>query len=146
MADKKVSELSAATSVSAADLLYIVQSNTSKNITADVLFKNMPSAKFSANVALGSESTISSAGVVDSTSSVTKITAAASNFTCSIAPGMTGQLKVLVMTATSGGNVTVNAIAGNAVIVFSQVGQSAQFLYTGNLWFAIGGTVSITFP
>jgi hypothetical protein len=146
MADKKVSELTAATTVSATDLFYVVQSSTSKYIAANVLFQNIPSAKFSANVAFGSESTISSAGIVDSTSSVTKVVAGASNFTCSIAPGMTGQLKLMVMSATAGGNVTVGGIAGNAVVVFEKMGHSAQFLYTGNLWYAIGGTVSITFP
>ena len=40
MADSKLSELTSAASVGVSDLFYVVQSNTSKKVTAAVLFEN----------------------------------------------------------------------------------------------------------
>jgi hypothetical protein len=42
MADKKVSELTSATAFSSADLMYLVQSATSKKVTLETLFANLP--------------------------------------------------------------------------------------------------------
>lgn len=42
MADRKISELVSATTIGAIDVVPIVQSNTTKQITASTLFKNVP--------------------------------------------------------------------------------------------------------
>ena len=42
MADTKISELTAATSVAAADSLVLVQSGVTKKVTSTTLFKNIP--------------------------------------------------------------------------------------------------------
>jgi len=54
MADSKVSELTSATSVGVADYLYLVQSDTSKKVTAAVMFANAANVTLKGNINLDS--------------------------------------------------------------------------------------------
>ena len=54
MADSKVSELTSATSVGGSDVFYLVQSNTSKKVTADVLFDSIANSTLKGTVSLDS--------------------------------------------------------------------------------------------
>ena len=97
MADSKVSDLIAATSVNPTDVVYLVQSSTDKKLSISTLLANLPSVltKFSGLVALGGTSqSISNTGAIDATSTVTYLTNS-TNASISINNGSyDGQIKI----------------------------------------------------
>ena len=146
MADSKVSELTSATSVGVADQFYVVQSSTSKKVTAAVLFANAANVTLKGNVNLDSSvQAITSAGtLIDLTKPVTHLTADASGGSIAIPAGTTNQIKYITMIATSGGSYAISAnIANSQTITFNAVGKTAQLLYTNSKWHMVGGTASI---
>ena len=146
MADSKVSELTTATSLGVSDLLYVVQSNTSKKITAATLFANAANVTLKGTVTLDPsvQSIVASGTSVDLTKPVTHLTADASGGSINIAAGDTNQIKIITMIATSGGSFTLSSnIAASATITFSGVGKTATLLYTNGKWHMIGGTATI---
>lgn len=146
MADSKVSELTSATTISGSDVLYLVQSNTSKKITAATLFANASNVTLKGTTTLDSNvQLLASPGLIDITKPITQLSADASGGALSIPAGSTSQLKIIVMVATSGGTFTLSGnIANNSNVVFTKVGNTATLLYTFNKWFMVGGTASIT--
>ena len=63
MADSKLSELTAATSVAAADTFYLVQSSTSKGVTAANLFADVATpVSFSDKVSIADADTVTGPG------------------------------------------------------------------------------------
>lgn len=146
MADTKVSELTSATSVGGSDILYLVQSNTSKRVTAATLFANAGNVALKGNLNLDTTIQLLAApGIIDLTKQITHLVADASGGNLVINPGTSSQIKVLCMTASAGGTYTLKGnIANNANVVFSTVGSTATMLYTNNKWFVIGGTAQIT--
>jgi hypothetical protein len=148
MADSKVSDLTSATSVGVADYLYIVQSTTSKKVTPAVLFANAANVTLKGNINLDSSvQTISASGTpVSLTVPITYLVAPAGSGSVSIPSGTVNQVKYIVMTATAGGgtfSISAN-VAGSKTILFNEVGDSAQLLYTNSKWFMVGGTASIS--
>ena len=145
MADSKVSELTSATSVGGSDVLYLIQSNTSKKVTASTLFANAENATLKGNVKLSGVQSLSTPGTVDLLKVITHLSADASGGDITLPNGADGQLKILVMTSTSGGTYTVRGnVANNANIVFSAAGNTASLLYTNSKWFMVGGTATLS--
>jgi hypothetical protein len=146
MADSKVSELVSATSVGGSDQLYIVQSSTSKKVTAAVLFANAANVVLKGNINLDTTvQLLASPGTIDITKQITHLSADASGGTLILPTGTDKQIKILAMTATAGGTYTVTTnVANSANVVFNNVGDTATLLYTNNKWFVIGGTASLT--
>ena len=134
MADSKVSDLTLATSVGGSDLLYLVQSSTSKKVTAATLFSNAANVILKGNVNLESSvQLLASPGIVDLTKPVTHLSSDASGGTCSIPAGTTNQIKIICMIATAGGTMALRAnIANSANVIFNAVGNTATLLYTSN--------------
>lgn len=145
MADKKVSELTAATSVGTADLLYYVQGGASKKLAVGTLFANAPTAKFTGNVSFKANN-VSNAGAISSLDTVARLTVGAETLSCTLAAGAPEQFKIVVMSATQGGSVIISSLGGNANVTFSKVGHTATFLYTSNVWYVLGGTANINLP
>ena len=146
MADSKVSELTSATSVGVADFLYLVQSDTSKKVTAAVMFAHAANVTLKGNINLDSSvQTISTAGtMVDLTKPVTHLAADASGGSIAIPAGTVNQIKYITMISTSGGSFAISAnIANTQTITFSAVGKTAQLLYTNGKWHMVGGTATI---
>lgn len=147
MADSKVSELTSATSVGGSDLLYLVQSNTSKKVTAATLFANAANVTLKGNISIDTTvQLLASPGIIDLTKPVTQLASDASGGTLVLPQGTLGQIKIVVMTATAGGTYTIGGgnVANSANVVFNNVGDTATMLYTNNKWFVIGGTASLT--
>lgn len=143
----KVSELTAASSIGRSDLLYVAQSNNSKKVTAATLFDNTLDPTLKGNVSLDSSVQIlASPGIIDVTKPVTQLSVSASNGTLTIPAGIkANQIKILIMTTSSGGTYTISSnIANNANVLFTDVGDTATLMYNSNKWFVIGGTASIT--
>lgn len=147
MADSKVSELTAATSVGGSDLLYLVQSNTSKRITAANFFSNAANVTLKGNINIDSSvQSLASPGIIDLTKPVTHLSADATGGTITIPNGTTNQIKILTMTSTSGGTYFLSGnIAGAGNVAFDRAGDTATVLYTNNRWFVIGGTANVTY-
>jgi proline racemase len=148
MADSKVSELTSATSAGGSDVLYLVQSSTSKKITVANLFNDISNPTFTGNVKVGgTPQTLSSPGIVSITTPITHLSVDAVGGTLNIPTGADGQVKYLVLTASAGGTYALNTsnISANANVLFDQVGDSAQLLYTNNKWFVVGGTANVTY-
>lgn len=146
MADSKVSELTSATTLGSSDVLYLVQSNTSKKITAGTLFANAANTTLKGTTSLDSNVQLLSApGIIDITKPVTHLASDASGGSISIPAGSTNQIKIIVMVVTSGGTYTLTGnILNNDSVVFSSVGNTATLLYTFNKWTVIGGTAAVT--
>ena len=74
MADSKVSDMTAATAVAAADKMYLVQSSASKSVTNAILFGNVatPTA-FNDKLSIGDHDTITAIGAVSVDTNVTFI-------------------------------------------------------------------------
>lgn len=145
MADSKVSDLTSATSVGGSDVLYLIQSNTSKKVTASTLFANAENATLKGNVKLNGVQTLSTPGIIDLLKIITHMSSDASGGDITLPNGSDGQLKILVMTSTAGGTYTVKGnVANNANIVFNSAGKTASLLYTNSKWFMVGGTATLS--
>lgn len=148
MSDAKLSQLPVATSSGDSDLLYLVQSNQSKRLPLSTLFANAANVSLSGVTTLGgTPQTLGSPGIVNITTPITHLSADATGGTLQIPTGSNGQVKILVMTSSSGGTYTINNanLAANANVVFGQAGHSAQLLFTNSKWFVVGGTANVTY-
>ncbi len=124
----------------------MVQSSTSKKVTAAVLFANAANVTLKGNINLDSSvQSITSAGtLIDLTKPVTHLTADASGGSIAIPTGTVNQIKYITMIATSGGSYAISSnIAGNTTITFSAIGKTAQLLYANSKWHMVGGTATI---
>lgn len=148
MADKKLSELTSATSVVPTDLFYVAQSGQAKKLAANVLFDNMSNVTLTNKVKISGSQTLTIASAITAATTLTKLSNSGTVGNLTLEAGTEGQIKVLVMTSQSGvGSFTLDTgLAGNASILFDKIGKSALLLYTSNLWHVIGGTASVTLP
>jgi hypothetical protein len=146
MADSKVSELTTATTVGGSDLLYLVQTNTSKKVTTATLFANAGNVTLKGNINLDpTVQLLASPGVIDLTKPVTQLSADATGGNLILPDGTTNQIKVIVMVGNSGGALVIRSnVANSANITFNSVGDTATLLYTFNDWYMIGGTATVT--
>ena len=148
MADSKVSDMTAATAVAAADKMYLVQSSASKSVTNAILFGNVATPTvFNDKLSIGDHDTITAVGAVSVDTNVTFINNidAAGNLT--LAAGVDGQIKIIIMSSNSGSHtVTLNAANIAQDISWDATGESATLLYdTGtSKWYFIGGSASVS--
>lgn len=148
MADSKVSALTSATSVGGSDVLYLIQSNTSKKVTAGTLFANAGNVTLSGNINIGgTPQTLSSPGLISLTTPITHLSADATGGALQLPQGTNGQVKILMLVSTAGGSYTVNNanVAASGNVRFDNSGDTAQLLYTNNKWYVIGGTANVTY-
>jgi hypothetical protein len=151
MADSKVSDLIAATSVNPTDVVYLVQSSTDKKLSISTLLANLPSVltKFSSIVALGGTSqSISNTGAINATSTVTYLTNS-TNSMISIDDGTyDGQIKIVIfLSGSSTTTLSVN-LGGAPSVQFSTPGHTAILLWVDarSDWYVLGGTAQVTYP
>jgi len=146
MADSKISELTSATSIGVSDLLYVVQSNTSKKVTTGTLFANAANVTFLGNINLDTTvQLLSSPGAIDLKKQITHLSADATGGLLTIPAGTNSQLKIIVMISNAGGTYYISSnIANSGNVIFNNVGDTATLLYTNSKWFVTGGTASIT--
>tara|TARA_B100001287_G_scaffold272528_1_gene274355 strand:- start:870 stop:1316 length:447 start_codon:yes stop_codon:yes gene_type:complete len=146
MADSKLTELTAATSVAAADQLYLVQSSTSKRVTAANVFGAIATPTvFGDKVSIGDHQTVTSAGVLSNDVNVHIITNPASGGTLTMTAGVEGQLKIIIMSSnTSAVTLTLDdSDLGHDTITFNNAGDTTTLIYAGSKWWSIGGSATI---
>ncbi len=140
MADKKISGLSLATSVSSTDVLPIVQTASTNKVTLATLFGNVPGdIKYSGLLtsSLTPESVTTGAiSVLVPTSYVINQTGVDSTLT--LAAGSSNMEKTIVATdlTTKKVVVTLNG-QGFASLTFNATGSTARLIYTNNKWFIL---------
>lgn len=147
MADSKLSELTAATSVAAADTLYVVQGSTSKKVTAANVFGAIATPiVFNDKVSIGDHETITSSGALSNDYNVHVITNPASGGTLTLAAGATGQIKIIIMSSnTSSVTLTLDdSDLGHDTVTFANAGDTTTLIYAGSKWWSIGGSAAIT--
>ena len=147
MADSKISELTAATSIGSSDLLYLVQSNTSKKVTVATLLSNLSNATLYGNITIGGTvQTLATPGSINLTTPITHLAADASGGVLTMSRGSAGQLKYITLQSTAGGSFTLSGnVAGGSTVHFDRVGDAVQLLYTGTQWYVVGGTANVTY-
>jgi hypothetical protein len=147
MADTKVTDFTAATSVNSADVLYLIQGSNDRKITLSTLLANLPNSltKFSGLVALamnGAQTLIGS-GVVQTTQTLTLISNTGTTGSLTINDGsFDGQLKLIMFTS-GAANSTITSNIKATSITFNSVGDTALLVWYSNDWWVLGGTATI---
>ena len=148
MADSKVSDLTAATSVNSADVLYLIQSSTDKKISISTLLANLPNSLlkvgglFAFN--LNNPQIINNTGTINASTFFTVVNNTAGSYPLSIENGThVGQVKLVMCGSAAGTSSITNNIKGSQTIVaFNDAGQTALFVWYDNDWWVIGGTAT----
>lgn len=147
MADQKISELTAATSTENTDKLVLARSTANNQITVANFFSEVATpVSFSDKVSLTGDETVTGAGAVSVATNLTYLVNPSSGGTLTIAAGVEGQIKVIIMTSnTSAQTLTLDdSDLAQDTIVFDAAGDSATLIYTNSKWYMIGGTATST--
>ena len=145
MADAKLSELTAATSAAASDVLYVVSGSDSNKITIANLFADVATpVSFSDSIAITDTNTMTAAGEMITTTNITYIDNPIADGNYTIGDGVDGQLKIVIMTSNSGNRTcTMQGSTLARDVAFDRQGETATFLYTNSKWYFIGGTATV---
>lgn len=150
MADSKVTAMQPATEVNSADVLYLVKPSTSPydhKITIANLFGGIPVPVVLEDklVLSGTPQTLAAAGAISTTTNVTKITSPDNSGTLTIADGIEGQIKTIIMVSNAGNHtLSITSNIGHSSIVFNQAGDTATLMFQGTVWYFIGGTATVS--
>ncbi len=147
MADSKVTDFSAATSVNSADVLYLIQGTADKKISISTLLANLPNslAKFSGliTLAFNDAQTLAGSGTIQTTQTLTLVSNTGSASSLTISNGTyEGQIKVILCTSASA-NSTITSNIKATSITFNSVGDTALLVWYANDWWVLGGTATV---
>ena len=150
MADSKVTAMTAATSVLGTDVLYLVKPATSPydhKVTVANLFGGIavPVVLQDDLILGGTVQTLSSAGAISIANLVTRINSPDGAGTLTIADGVDGQIKVIIMVSNSASHaLTISSNIGHSSIVFNSAGDTANLIFLTGNWYFLGGTATVT--
>lgn len=146
MADAKLSELTAATAAAGTDVFYAVQGSNSKKMSVATLFADVATpVKFSDTIAISDTNTQTAAGPIITTTNITFLGNFDSPGNCTLAAGVDGQIKIVIMISNTGGHtITLQDSTIQNDISFDSVGETATLLYTNSKWYFIGGTATVS--
>ena len=150
MADSKVTAMTAATAVLGTDVLYLVKPATSPydhKVTVANLFGGIavPVVLQDDLILGGTVQTLTSAGAISIANLVTKITSPSGAGTLTIADGVDGQIKVIIMVSNSASHaLTISSNIGHSSIVFNSAGDTANLIFLTGNWYFLGGTATVT--
>jgi hypothetical protein len=142
--------MTAATSVLGTDVLYLVKPATSPydhKVTVANLFGGIavPVVLQDDLILGGAVQTLTSAGAISIASLVTKITSPDGAGTLTIADGVDGQIKVIIMVSNNANHaLTINSNIGHTSIVFNSIGDTANLIFLSGNWYFLGGTATVT--
>jgi hypothetical protein len=150
MADSKLIALNPASSVVGTDYMYVVKPATAPydhKVSIANLFGGIPVPVVLDNKLIlgGTVQTLSSAGAINVTSLVTKITSPDGAGTLTIADGTDGQIKVITMVSNAASHaLTINSNIGHSSIVFNSAGDTATLMFLSGNWYFVGGTATVS--
>lgn len=138
--------MTAATAAAAADKMYLVQGSNSKSVTNAVLFGNVATPTvFNDKLSIGDHDIMTAVGAVSVDTNVSFLYNFSGAGNLTLAAGVDGQIKIIIMSSNSGSHtVTLNAANIANDISWSQVGHSATLMYDTNTskWYFIGGSAT----
>lgn len=148
MADSKVSDLTSATTVAGSDILYLVQSGTSKKVTVANLLNSAANANLSGRITITGTETLDAGGTVSVGVPITLLEGGGILSNLGIANGNNGQIKIITFNQSTGGSFELNTgnIAGGATVQFKREGDSALLMFLQTHWHVIGGTANVIYP
>ena len=137
MADKKITALTdLGSGLASEDLFHVIDDPSgtpiNKKVSAANVFNNIPTW-----IGLdGTPQSLSSAGVVNVTTSITQLTTSTANYAVSLADGNTGQIKIITMVADGGFDVTLTPanFANGTTITFEDAGDTVTLIFTNSNW------------
>jgi hypothetical protein len=135
MADKKISELTAAASVLKTDVVPVVNNAETKKVSLDTLWKSVVDFTMSGIFRLNGVEATASSGAISLTEYLTTLTnVSGADAAFSLAAGQSGQFKMLSVTSANS-TLTVSVPNGNGFtsIQFANPGDSCVLYYT-NKW------------
>jgi len=150
MADSKVTAMQPASEIASGDWLYLVKPNTSPydhKVSIANLFGGIPVPVVLEDklVMGGTPQSLSAGGAISITTSVTKISSPDADGILTIADGVDGQIKTIIMQTNLGGHsMTINTNIGHSSIVFNSAGDTATLMFMGTVWYFIGGTATVS--
>jgi len=146
MADAKLSELTAATTAAASDVLYVVSGSNSNKITIANLFAEVATpVSFSDSIAITDTNTMTAAGEIITTTNITYISNPDADGNYTLGDGVDGQIKIVIMI--SNNNARTCTLQGSTMardVAFDAAGETATLLYTNSKWYFIGGTATVS--
>jgi hypothetical protein len=149
MADKRISELSAITSVTSADVMPIVQNNATSKVTIQTLFTNIPTdiSCVGKYVDASQPDAVTESGTISASTSITYVSNATINSVLlTLANGVQGQEKTIVCIGLANPIVlTPSILIGATHITFSNVGHTCKLQYLNGAWYILslfGATIS----
>ncbi len=136
MADKKISQLTAASSVNGVDIFPIVQSGSTLQLSFATLLANLPAQPINITAqespASGALSTSLLYSEVTSSTGVTNYTLAAGTH------GTQKYIAVATLGASASAVVTITNGIGVTTLTFNAVGQLVHLINIGGSWFVAG--------
>jgi hypothetical protein len=135
MADKRISELTAATTVNAADAFVLVQSGSTLKVSADVLLSNAP-----VSVVVKQTAEATASGALSTTLAYSKVTPAGTPTAYTLAAGTHGLRKTIVCETFTSGTavVTVTDGKGFATLTFDAMGDAVVLQNVAGFWYIVG--------
>lgn len=138
MADTKVSALTPATTVNAADYLMLVQGGSSVKVSVETLIQKLPTR----TIVLEASEAVAS-GAIATNILITKVTATNAGAAYTLAAGTHGMEKVIICQAadatTPSAVITVTGgSTGLSTITFNAIGDSVHLKNIDNLWYVAG--------
>ena len=124
-----------------------MQGGSSKKITVANLFADVDTdVKFGDTISIDDSETLTGAGAVSVTKTVTILSNPGANGTLTIAAGSTGQIKIIVMTSNTATNTLTldDSDLGHDTVTFNEAGDTATLIYIGSKWWVIGGTAAVS--
>lgn len=142
MADKKISELTAATTVAVADLLVLVQGAETKKVSSDTFLSNMPRQAIDVETA----QTLSADGAISVSNRYTLLSKGSAG-AYTLDAGTHGVEKIIAATTAQTHTITVSSPADAAFdsIVLDAVGESVTLQNIAGLWYvkaSVGAVIS----
>lgn len=141
MADKKITQLTdLGTGIASEDLLHVIDdpsgSPVNKKISVANIFNRVPTW-----LGLGgTPQSLSAAGAVDVTSSITHVTTSASgDIALTLADGTQGQIKIVTCIVDNGNNavITPTSFANGSTITFEDAGDTVVLIFSNSNWIAV---------
>lgn len=140
MADKKISGLTVATSVSLADVLPIVQSTSTNKVSLATLFANVPGdLKYAGVLASSITPETVTTGAISITTPISYIVnQTGANSALTLASGSLNMEKTIIATDLTTNSAVITLVGQSfTTLTFNSTGATAKLIYTNGKWYIL---------
>lgn len=149
MADSRITNLPSAAEIAPTDVVYLIKPGTSPydfKLTIANLFGGVPVPLILEErmVISGDIHVLTNPGDISTTTSITLLNPTDTSGALTIADGVSGQIKHIIMQSNPGSKVlTLSSNIGHSSITFDKSGDTATLMFMGTVWYFIGGTATV---